>query len=546
MAEPRLSVTDPFGTRTLPLEASPFTIGRRGNHHLSLSASDTSRDHAEISRQGGRFLLRDLGSRFGTFVNDRQVTEHELQHGDRLRFGASGGLDVVFLVQEAGPSMERSAASAVDDLRRMATLLEGLRALGGGRVLEDVLQIVLDSSIEVTGAERGFIMLADADGRLEFKLARGRGRVSLSGQRVATSRKIPEEVYATGQARLVSDLMDGDLAALHEGTIAAGIRHVLCVPLDLVQYVETARGPVEPRRIGVLHLDSRERGSLLSSTAVSALETLAHEAAVAIEHARLYREAEAKARTDRELAIAADIQQALLPRSRWTSATVDAIGTSTPCRSIGGDFFDYVDQPSGAFGFALGDVAGKGPPAALLTAMLQGMLAAHAGAVGPARTMGLINEGLIRRAVSARYATAFYGVLAGDGGFTYCNAGHNPPFLIGASGTRRLDTGGPVVGLLPGATYEEEVIRLDPGDLLVVFSDGISEAFDVQGNDFGDDRILEVLAPRAGDPVPDLLAALLRAVADFCAGAEQSDDQTVVLVRYLGRPPAERTEDSTA
>ncbi|HVB38431.1 MAG TPA: SpoIIE family protein phosphatase [Vicinamibacterales bacterium] len=536
MTQPRLSVTDPLGTRTLPLEVSTFTIGRRGSHHLSLAGSDTSRDHAEIAQQDGRYVLRDLGSRYGTFVNGEQVTERELRHGDRLRFGISSGLEVVFLTDEGGPSIQQSAASAASDLRRMATLLETLRSLGGGRVLDEVLQIVLDSAIDVTAAERGFIMLADRDGRLEFKLGRARGRVSLSGQRFATSRKIPEDVFATGDARLVSDLLDGDLAAQHEGTIAVGIRHVLCVPLDLIQYVETSDGPLEPRRIGVLYLDSRERGALLSSTALSALETLAHEAAVAIEHARLYRESEAKARLDRELAIAAEIQQALLPHARRTGAHFDAIGTSIPCRAIGGDFFDYVDQPSGAFGLALGDVAGKGPPAALLTAMLQGMLEAHAGAVGPAATMARINEGLIRRAVSARYATAFYGVLASDGRFTYCNAGHNPPFLMSAHGSRRLETGGPVVGLLPGAPYEEEIVVLAPGDLLVVFSDGISEAFDAAGDDFGDDRILQVVEAHAAEPVPDLMAALLEAVRAFCIGAMQSDDQTVVLLRYLGEP----------
>ncbi|MDE3156792.1 MAG: SpoIIE family protein phosphatase [Acidobacteriota bacterium] len=538
MAEPRLSVTDALGTRTLPLESATFTIGRRGSHHLSLTGSDTSRDHAEIAREDGRCVLRDLGSRYGTFVNGEQIQERELRHGDHLRFGIGGGLEVVFLTEDGGPSIQQSAASAASDLRRMATLLESLRALGGGRVLDEVLQIVLDSAIDVTGAERGFIMLADAGGRLEFKLGRARGRVSLSGQRFATSRKIPEDVFATGDARLVSDLLDGDLAAQHEGTIAVGIRHVLCVPLDLVQYVETADGPLERRRIGVLYLDSRERGALLSSTAVSALETLAHEAAAAIEHARLYREAEAKARLDRELAIAAEIQQALLPHARRTGPHFDAIGSSIACRAIGGDFFEYVDLPSGAFGLALGDVAGKGPPAALLTAMLQGMIDAQAGSAGPAVTMARINDGLIRRAVSARYATAFYGVLEADGRFTYCNAGHNPPFLIGAGGVRRLETGGMVVGLFPGAPYQEETVTIAPDDLLVLFSDGISEAFDAAGQDFGDDRILEAVQPRAAEPVPDVLAALLEAVKGFCAGAVQSDDQTVVLLRYLGPPAA--------
>ena len=157
-------------------------------------------------------------------------------------------------------------------------------------MLDDVLTLVLDSAIDVTGAERGFIMLANPAGQLEFKLARARGKVTLSGRTFETSRKIPETVFATGQQTIVEDLLDGDLAQLHTGTVALGIRHVLCTPLRLVRYVERAERTDE-KVIGVLYLDSRERGALRSSAARAALETFSTEAAVAIENARLYREA---------------------------------------------------------------------------------------------------------------------------------------------------------------------------------------------------------------------------------------------------------------
>ncbi|HEY7789274.1 MAG TPA: SpoIIE family protein phosphatase [Vicinamibacterales bacterium] len=532
MTRARLSVTDPLGTRTLSIEQPSFTIGRRAGHHLALSAGDASRDHAEITWTGQAYVLRDLQSRCGTFVNGTRVGERRLAHGDRLRFG-SGDIEAVFLLDEGVSPIESSAAAAAFDFRRMAALLETMRSLGSGRLVDEVLTIVLDAAIDATGAERGFIMLADAAGQLELRAARAEGHVSPSDQGFATSRKIPEEVFASGESRLLADLLDGDLAALHDGTIAAGIRHVLCVPLTLARYVETAAAPLEPRRVGVLYLDSRERGALLSSTAVTALEMLAREAVVAIEQARLYREAEAKAKLDRELAVAARIQQALLPPSRREGPHFEALGFSVACRSIGGDFFDYLDEPGGAFGFALGDVSGKGPPAALLTAMLQGMLAAHAGSAGPAETLRRINEGLLRRAVSAKYATAFYAVLAPDGRLTSCNAGHNPPFLVAPDGLRRLETGGTVVGLLPDARYEEETITLQPGTLIVVFSDGISEAFNAAGEEFGDARILAVL--EQGDrPLEVLMAALLESVRTFCVGTEPGDDQTVVMVRYRG------------
>src|SRR5262249_20818094 len=154
-------------------------------------------------------------------------------------------------------------------------------ALGSGRVLDEVLALVLDSAIEVTGAERGFIMMANRDkalaSALEFKLARARGKVTLSGRTFETSRKIPENVYSTGQQTIVEDLLDGDLAQLHTGTVALGIRHVLCTPLRLVRYVERAEQKGAEEIIGVLYLDSRERGALRSASAVAALDTLSAE-----------------------------------------------------------------------------------------------------------------------------------------------------------------------------------------------------------------------------------------------------------------------------
>src|SRR6516162_6202711 len=169
----------------------------------------------------------------------------------------------------------------------MAALLEGLRALGSGRVLDEVLALVLDLAIEVTGAERGFIMLANRERALEFRLARGRGRVTLSGRTFETSRKIPE-------------------------------------------------------------------------------------AAIAIENARLYREALDKAKFEQELKVAAAIQQSLLPTPVRQGPFFATAAASIACRAVGGDFFDYVDLPSGGFGFIVGDVAGKGSPAALLAAAVLG------------------------------------------------------------------------------------------------------------------------------------------------------------------------------
>src|SRR5688572_9825701 len=404
MPDARLEVTDALGRRIVPVSKSQFEIGRRETNDLRLAGSEVSRDHAEIAVDNNRFVLRDRNSRYGTYVNGEQVTERALAHGDRIRLGRTGGAEMVFLLAENQAPVDRATTTAVGDLRQIAALLEGLRALGSGRVLDDVLALVMDSAIDVSGAERGFIMLAGESEDLEFKMARGRGHTTLSGVSFATSRKIPEEVFRTGEPRIVADLLDGELASMHMHTVALGVRNVLCVPLRLVRYVDKAEAAIgEEKRIGVLYLDSREKGSLLSSSTRAALETLATEAAVAIENARLYRETLEKARLEQEMRIAAEIQQALLPRSRHVGAFFEASAATIPCRSIGGDFFDYVDWPGGQFGVALGDVAGKGPPAALLSALLQGIFAAQAPATtGPAATVACINEALIRRAVEAR------------------------------------------------------------------------------------------------------------------------------------------------
>ncbi len=533
MTEPRLQVQDSLGRRLVVLDKPIFTIGRRSSSDLPLTDSEISREHAEIATRDGQYVVRDRGSRHGTFVNGRQITtEHVLADGDRIRLGRSGGAEVRFLVGDEPPSS--GDGSSVAGFRQVAALLEGLQALGAARVLDDVLELVMDAAIEVTGAERGFIMLADDSGRLDLKLARGQGKVSLPGTHFETSRKIPEEVFASGREKIVADLREGHLGDGHEGTVALGIRKVLCVPLRVVRFVDRADQRGDPPSIGVLYLDSRQKGTLLSHTARSALATLAAEAGVAIENARLYRQTLEKARLDDELRVASQIQQALLPPPYKSGPFFEVVATAISCREIGGDFFDYLDLPDGRFGFALGDVAGKGTPAALLTAVLQGIFSGHASVIqNPGDMMARANRGLLSRAVEARFATAFFGMLGTDGRLAYCNAGHNPPFVFSSTnGVRRLETGGIVLGLFANTSYEHEVVQLEPGDTVVVFSDGVSEAVDPVGEEFGDDRIREAVEPVLSQPPSSVLDALLARVKQFAGRAPQNDDITAMVLRY--------------
>lgn len=537
MSEAALHVIDAQGRRVVALDMPALVIGRRSGVGLQLAEADISREHAEIVRDGSRYVLRDRGSTHGTFVNGQQITERTLVHGDHIRLGRTA-VDLVFVHEagEADASGLRAAASEGTDLRQLAAVMHGLRALGSGRVLDEVLTLVVDAAIDVTKADRGFVMLAGPAGTLELRIARGRGKRTLLGIDIAgTSEKIPRDVFRTRQRQIVADLMDASVADAHGGTIAGGVRHVLCVPLIVTPMGSNAGATGGEHVIGVLYLDGRERSTLLSEATIASLDAFATQAALAIESARLYAESAEKARTDRDLRIAAEIQRALLPQPTFTGRAVDVVASTVPCRTIGGDFYDYLEVAEGCLGFCLGDVAGKGPPAAILAAAVQTNFAALAPiAAGPADTMRRINRALLRRAVDGRFATMFHGTLCDDGRFAYCNAGQDPPVLVRREGVAWLETGGPVLGLLPGAEYAEEAVRLAPGDLIVACSDGVSEARNAAGDEFGRERFLAAVRECHGEPPDVVLAHVMAAVSRWVHEAAPSDDITAMVVRFRG------------
>jgi sigma-B regulation protein RsbU (phosphoserine phosphatase) len=293
--------------------------------------------------------------------------------------------------------------------------------------------------------------------------------------------------------------------------------------------------PGDEAPTGVLYLDSRDPGAELSSSARIALESLARQAAMAIQNAEVYGHVIEKARLDHEMYIAAALQQALLPTGRRRGPYYAAAARSVPCRSIGGDFFDYVELSGDALGIAIGDVAGKGPPAALLSMLLQGIFAGLASSsLGPAATLERVNQSMYRRATESRFASLFYGVLFADGRFTYSNAGNSPPLLVNRQDWRRLESDGLVVGLFERALYEEVTVRLQPGDVLIIFTDGVSEAIDPAANEFGEERIVQTVREAGAEDPDAVLDHLLAGLYRFTAGATQSDDITAMVVRYLG------------
>ena len=517
MATPlKLVVIDSLGRRLVPVEKGPFAIGRGSDNQLQLPDTRVSRKHAELVEDGDRWRIRDCGSRFGTFVNEQKVDDCEIKPGDSIRLGQTE------LKYDGGDTV--TGTSSTFDFRQVNALLAGLRALGSTQVLDEVLAIVLDSALELTGAERGFMLLSEEGGGLSQKLARARGGVTLT--KAQTSTRIPEEVFQTGSDKIVTDLLDDSHAKVHAGTVALGIRHVLCTPLKVIHFGQGGGGE---KRIGVLYLDSRERGYLQT---VGALHALAAEAAVVIENARLYQEVVAKERVAQELRIAAQMQQQLLPPPYCLTDRAELAAVTTPCRDVGGDLFDYATRADGVLSFVVADVAGKGTSAALLTAVTQGLFAAEAETSdGPSDVIARVNRGLCRRAVASRFVTAFYAQLDSEGALRYCNAGHNPPFLVSESGISRLESGGTVLGLFDTSPFDTGEERVKAGDLLVLFSDGVTEAENLEGEEFGDDRLEACFQGLRDRSATEIMDVVQQGLSAFCGTAAARDDVTVMIVK---------------
>ena len=249
-----------------------------------------------------------------------------------------------------------------------------------------------------------------------------------------------------------------------------------------------------------------------------------------------------KARIDKELRTAAEVQRALQSRTACAGPFYESVGDSVSCRAIGGDFFDFIDLPTGDLALVMGDVAGKGPAAALLAAMIQGILEGDARAESPATVLARVNQRLITRDFGSRFATLVYAVLSPDGRLAYANAGHNPPALIPAispearrlqpSDVQRLTSGGPILGVFGSASFDEAVLHVRPGDVLVMFTDGVTEARNADDEEFGERRLLACLVEHRGADPGRLLNQIFTEVRTFCGREEQSDDITAAVTRF--------------
>ena len=519
-----------------------FTVGRNSTNDLVLTQLNVSRKHAEVVLVDGQYRLCDLGSRHGTFVNGERIDKVYLRNGDRIRLGGPQGLTLTFhqgdLLKSllAGSGSGSSSGLSVHGFREMGMLLSTFRALSSIPLLDDLLNLVVDTAIEMTGAERGFIMLKEADDHLSFRCARNASRQSLDGASFQTSRRVPDEVFQSSRRIVIHDLNLDDDSQSHDSTRRMGVRSISCVPLRYLPFRDdpSLSGIARMETIGVLYVDSANIGGGLSPAKIDALDSLASEAAMAINNARLYRESQQKQKLDEQLAIAREIQQALLPTPEKNLPFVTARSLNLPCHEVGGDYFDYFDMDEGRLGFAVGDVAGKGMPAALLAAMLQGIFCAQTLLNLPLPGMiANINCSLARRGTGNRFVTFFFGVLDAEGHCTYVNAGHNAPLLVRPDGSiAALTEGGMVLGIFPAATYESGTVELEPGDHLVLFTDGLLEALNTAGEEFGEERVRDLLRQNSNASASTLLSRLQEELDAFSAAAPQHDDITMMVLGF--------------
>jgi serine phosphatase RsbU (regulator of sigma subunit) len=336
-------------------------------------------------------------------------------------------------------------------------------------------------------------------------------------------------------------LADQNLQAAHS-VIAQRLRAVVAIPLFGMGERGTGDSESVPRGqvLGVLYLDSR-RPAAFSKLERDILDTLAGDAAMVMENARLVVLERERERLEREIGIARDIQRALLPREFHHYPYLQVTGSNQSCLEVGGDYYDLFDLGPERIAFALADVSGKGLGAALMTTMLQGALSATTFGQHPAETFAHINRFLCDHAQVERYATMFFGTLDANGRLEYINAGHPSPVLIRDG---KAETPFPAescpVGLIPDMKFSSSIVNLQPGDTLVLFSDGVSEAMDPDQDEYGIERLKKAVGECPAGSVSDMQEAILESVRQFARGERQADDVTLLLLRYTGAAAAVR------
>ena len=536
----------------IPLSRLRTTIGRSARSDVCIPDAFASRLHAEVRQEGDGFWLQDLGSANGTRYNGAPVKMPvPLSSGGEIQIGET---TIVFdddrFQLQAGATLIADLTDALDpsktislQSRRIPTTellkeqfstrndLLGLIskvgvALLSASTLDETLNQVGSLVFEAVPAERCIIMLRDekAEDGMKIMVARTRGTEETL-QEVRISRTIMDEVLKGGRSVLTADAQQDPKFASQ--TIALqGIRSVLAVPLS-----------VDERTVfGLIYADSPTYEATFSEEHLNILTTLASVAAIRVENAKLLEERFERERMEHELELATEIQQRFQPSAPPIVDGYEFQGISFSCYEIGGDYYDFIPRPDGRMLIALGDVSGKGTAAALLMSSLHAAIHAQVSAKSSLEeTVLSVNQYLADNTPANRFVTLFVAELdPSDGTLKYINAGHNPPLMARSDGTvGQLSSGGFPLGIIPGAEFEIGETRLNPGEALVVYSDGVSEANNLRGDEFGMDRLTEVVRKNLRSSASGLRDKVESALSAFTQTAPANDDITLVIVKRV-------------
>jgi len=546
-----ITVADPSGhSKTIPLDELPFTFGRQTGNRLVMRDSRTSRFHARIVEDGARFAVEDLGSTHGTFVNGERITRRPLNNGDRITFGVEDSYEITFntasgeIGRLAGqfPSPGGKTTPGAESLAKLRAVVEVARALQSSLSTDSVLDAVVDAALTITGSQRGFLLLKEEDD-LGIRVARDqRGMQIPKDDLKVPTRLINRALHERRDLLTMNFAPDaGGGDPLDRSVANLDLRSVVCVPLVRVRtgdLKETVHTPLN-ETLGLLYLDSRMDFADLSSGNRELLQTLALEASTILENARLLEEERARQRLEEELRVAREIQQSLLPKDLPSKGWFRAAGSSIASKQVGGDYFDAIRIRDDCWATVVADVCGKGVSSALLASLIQGSFLR--GAETPEQIAAMfdsLNRFLLSRTEGEKYATLFYSVLAADGELRWSNAAHCAPAVVRNSGELELlKPSGMPVGMLEIAAFEVETTRLEAGEKIVIYSDGFSEARDMNGKFFEDRRLLDLIRSNRTLAAAELHDALLADLRAFTGDAEQGDDITLVVVEYCPDSP---------
>ena len=526
--------------KTVPLTGERISIGRSSAAELSFPEdAGLSRQHFAFENEGEDWMVQDLGSKNGTFVNNIPLKARLiLKPGDRITAGhlvivfspEAAGANAGVVVFEGGDSSSPSTSTVVTSLEGAKTmafekggarasaslqaLIDAGQELSENRPLSELFPVILDLAIRAVNAQRGVLLILEGDA-LVPKAHKG------DGFRISTA--VRDRVINDKSSILVRDAQLDDAFKGRMSIVEQKVHTMMAAPLQ-----------AKERIIGLIYLDSPFILREFTKDDLSLLTVMANVAAIRIENARLAEVEAAERIMQRDLSQAADIQGRMLPGKAPDVPGTELAGFNLACRTVGGDYYDFFPYANGKVGLTLGDVSGKGLPASLMMMALHArvqVLAEDPGDLGA--FMVRLNKATCAKCPSNRFITFFFCVLdPATGDLAYANAGHNPPILVRANGdAEMLEGGGPVLGILSIAPYSEMHAKLEPGDMLVLYSDGVTEANNAAYDEFDEERFIEVLKANRHEPAAKIVEAVTKALNEFCAGAPQADDITLVVAK---------------